>query len=41
VAGVLYPVFGILLPPMLAAVNMSFSPMSVISNSLGLRHARL
>ena len=36
-AGVLYPVFGILLSPMIAAAAMSLSSVSVISNALRLR----
>jgi Cu+-exporting ATPase len=40
-AGVLYPVFGLLLNPMIAAAAMTLSSVSVISNALRLRKARL
>jgi Cu+-exporting ATPase len=40
-AGVLYPLFGLLLSPVMAGAAMSLSSVSVIGNALRLRHARL
>jgi Cu+-exporting ATPase len=40
-AGALYPVFGLLLSPMIAAAAMSLSSVSVITNALRLSRVRL
>ena len=40
-AGVLYPVFGLLLSPIIASAAMTFSSVSVIANALRLRNVKL
>jgi Cu+-exporting ATPase len=40
-AGVLYPVFGIVLSPIIAAASIALSSVSMVANSLRLLHVRL